>query len=58
MITMEDVGLDLEDLEVIRKALADAIAWVESGHGDIMAAEVYRALLGRMIASALGEDDY
>ena len=54
MIALEDVGLDFGDLEVIRKALADAIAWVEAGHGDIMAAEVYRALLGRMIDSALG----
>lgn len=53
MITLGDVGLDLEDLEVVRQALADAIAWVEAGHGDIMAAEVYRALLGRMIGSAL-----
>ena len=54
MITLDMAGLEFGDLEVIRKALADAIAWVESGHGDIMAAEVYRALLGRMIASTLG----
>ena len=54
MITLEDVGLEFADLEVIRKALADAAAWVEDGHGDIMAAEVYKALLGRMIDSALG----
>ena|GEM_PF-5489097 len=53
MISLEDVGLDFADLEVIRAALADATAWVEAGHGNIMAAEVYRALLGRMIDSAL-----
>ena len=53
-VMLEDAGLDFGDLEVIRRALADAIARVEAGHGDIMAAEVYRALLGRMITSALG----
>ena len=57
LITLEAAGLDFTDLEVIRKALADAIAWVEDGHGDIMAAEVYKALLGRMIDSALGLRD-
>jgi hypothetical protein len=54
--SLDDVGLNFDDLEVIRKALALATS-AEDGHGDPIAAEVYRTLLGRLIDSALGVDE-
>ena len=52
----EQATLEPEDQEVVRQALSDAIAWVEAGHGDAMAADVYKALLGRLIDRVLGGD--
>ena len=42
-----------EDRETVRRALADAIAWIEAGNGDPAEAGIYKALLDRLIHLAL-----